>query len=289
MSNFLFIDDSGSKNWDTPYTPDFVNNPPARTPQNRKFWQDNYFVLAGLHIDLAVIKTLNPIINAKKVEVFGTKYAEIHSANLRNPYKKKKEYIDKFKISEEQLREFIEEFWYGILTDYDLQFRAVIVDKRYYRHARHEKKSPLEIAVETLFDRTELHPEKRCTIIFDQMDSEIKSTTNEQGKILQISGRKVNIDQQKYHHASVEFEKSSQSNFLQLADTVAYNVLRQFIDYGDKWEAPDNNDLPKYAYFERIFDKFYHHPETQQVKGYGIVKLPDPDGKKWTIKKPPID
>ena len=225
MSNFLFIDDSGSKNWDTPYAREFVDNPPARTEQNRMFWQGNYFVLAGLHIDSVEIARLNPIINAKKNEVFGTKYVEIHSANLRNPHKQKKEYIDKFGITLEQLRDFIEQFWYSILTDSDIKLRAIIVDKRYYRNPRHDGQSPLELAAETLFDRTEWYPDKNCTIVFDQMDRQIESTTSEQGKILRIFGRTINIDQQKYHHAEVRFEKSSHSNFLQLADTVAYNVL----------------------------------------------------------------
>ena len=51
MSSYLFIDDSGSKQWDTPYQYSLVNSPPARVPQNRKFWELNYFVLAGIYIE----------------------------------------------------------------------------------------------------------------------------------------------------------------------------------------------------------------------------------------------
>lgn len=50
MRNFLFIDDSGSKDWDTPYSFEFTYKPPTRTEQNINFWEKNYFVLAGLQI-----------------------------------------------------------------------------------------------------------------------------------------------------------------------------------------------------------------------------------------------
>lgn len=34
----------------------------------------------------------------------------------------------------------------------------------------------------------------------------------------------------------VSFDNSANSNFLQLADIVAYNVWRQFVEYGDEWD-----------------------------------------------------
>ena len=284
MTSFLFIDDSGSKQWDTPYSRDFIDAPPARTVQNRKFWQDNYFVLAGLHIDNDLIAEINPIINAKKVSTFGTKHVEIRSVNLRNPEKRTKHFIDKFGITEEALREFIEDFWYKIFDDYKdrIQIQAVVIDKRYYKNNRFERK-PLELATQVLFDRIELHTNRQCIIIFDQMDHQVKTTKRDQGQILQISNRTIDLGsfREKYSHTHVGFEESKNSNFLQLADTAAYNVLRQFVDYGDQWEDAKGT-LPMYPYFEKISDNFYCDPSTRRVKGFGIIKVPDPNGKKWS-------
>ncbi len=283
MSTYLFIDDSGSKQWDTPYTTDFVDHPPARTTQNRVFWQNNYFVLAGIHIDQGLLAELNPLINAEKKRVFGTKHIEIRSVHLRNPEKRQKYYLDPYKITEDQLKEFVEVFWYGLFEKHKdaLQIQAVILDKRYYKNPRAENK-PLELATQALFDRVELHPNRECTIVFDQMDAQIKSTAREQGKILQISQKTIDLKSfhQKYSHTSVSFEKSHHSNFLQLADTAAYNILRQFIEHGDSWET-GGGTLEMYPYFERVSDNLYCHPGSKQVKGYGLIKLPDPTGKKW--------
>lgn len=284
MTSFLFIDDSGSKQWDTPYSRDFVDNPPARNVQNRNFWQENYFVLAGLHIDGDLIAELNPIINERKVKVFGTKHVEIRSVNLRNPEKRAKYYIDKFGVAEEDLREFIEDFWYKLFEDYKdkIQIQTVVIDKRYYKNNRFEIK-PLQIATQVLFDRIELHPNHQCVVIFDQMDHQVKTDKRDQGQILQISNRTINLGsfREKYTHIHVGFEESKNSNFLQLADTAAYNVLRQFVDYGDQWEDASGK-LPMYTYFDRISDNLYCDPASGRVKGYGIIKVPDPNGKNWS-------
>lgn len=296
MSSFFFIDDSGSKQWDTPYSPDFTASPPARTDQNRTFWQNNYFVLAGIYIDRELIKQLNPLINEKKIEVFGTKHVEIRSVQLRNPEKRRVHYLEPFGITEDRLREFIEEFWYKLFEDNKntLQIQAIVLDKRYYKNKRIDN-MPLDLATQALLDRVEWHPMHDSTIVFDQMDSQITSTRGDQGKIIHLADRSVNLGSfhNKYTHTAVRFEESKNSNFLQLADTAAYNTLRQFIEHGDKWDVLDGQKgpLPMYPYFERISDNFYCNPKTQVVKGYGLTKLPDPNGKSWkkTNKKPPTE
>lgn len=294
MSSFLFIDDSGSKQWDTPFAANFVDSPPARTDQNRKFWQDNYFVLAGIYIEHDLVSSLNPLINAEKQKVFGTKHVEIRSVHLRNPEKRQKYYLDQFQITEEQLKDFIENFWYGLFekNQEGVQIQAVVLDKRYYKNPRINQK-PLEIATQVLFDRVELHPNRECTIVFDQMDHQVKTTKRDQGQILQISDKTIDLGSfhKKYSHTAVKFEESKKSNFLQLADTAAYNVLRQFIEYGDKWDDASLKTLPMYPYFERISDNVYCDPVNSRVKGYGIIKIPDPAGKNWRRadnKKTPV-
>ena len=293
MSNYLFIDDSGSKHWDTPYAAEFVDHPPARTPQNYKFWRDNYLVLGGIHTDTETMRRLNKEVDKKKVEVFGTKYVELHASDLRYNLKRRKKYLEPFGITEEELRDFIINFWYPLFEKYNLQSIAVIVDKRYYSNPRHEK-TPLDIVAEGLFDQTELHPHRDCSIIFDQMDKQVKTEKRDQGKILKLARTKINLEDgrfaDKYHHTSVGFEKSINSNFLQLADAVAYNTWRQFVDYGDEWEKhldEVHRQLPTYEYFAKIADSFYHRSEDGRVSGIGIVKLPDPNNRErgWNIEK----
>lgn len=288
MSNFFFIDDSGSKQWDTPYSFDFVNSPPARTPQNRKFWQDNYFVLAGIYIEHELVAKLNPIINAKKIEVFGAKHVEIRSVNLRNPQKREKHYLEPFGVTEGQLKGFIENFWYGIFEQHKeaIQVQAVVLDKRYYKNPRATQK-PLEIATQVMFDRIELHPNKECAVVFDQMDHQVKTKKRDHGQILQIADKTIDLGSfhEKYSYTSVGFEESKSSNFLQLADTAAYNVLRQFVDHGDKWDEPGQKTLPMYPFFERISDNLYCNESTQQVRGYGLIKIPEIGKVKWRKSK----
>lgn len=284
MSSYLFIDDSGSKQWDTPYQYSLVNSPPARVPQNRKFWELNYFVLAGIYIEHDLLAELNPIINAKKIEVFGTKNVEIRSVNLRNPQKQEKYYIQPFGVTRCQLKDFIESFWYEIFNQNReaIQIQAVLLDKRYYKHLR-TAKSPLDITAQVMFDRVEMHPNRECTIIFDQMDHQVKTEKRDQGSILQIADKTIDLGSfhKKYSHVSVGFEESKNSNFLQLADTVAYNVLRQFIDYGDKWDQPGQETLPMYSFFEKISDNMYCNKLTRQVRGYGLIKLPEIEKINW--------
>lgn len=284
--NYLFIDDSGSKEWETPHSHSFIETPPSRNDQNRNFWLRNYFVLAGLHISAETIAKLNPQIDALKKQYFGTKHVEIKSEWMRNPHQRKKRYLDPFGITEDDLKKFTDE-WYQIFTDNigQIQIQAFVLDKRFYKNKR-SLCTPLQVLTQVLFDRVELHPAKECSIVFDQMDREIRSEKHAQGDILKISSKEVDLGSfhKKYSHAKPEFEKSKNSNFLQLADTTAYNVLRQFVDHGDKWEKSDEKDsLPMYSFFKKISGNFYHR--NGRIAGIGIVKVPDREKLGWSMTK----
>jgi len=280
-NNFLFIDDSGSKDWETPYSRNFVDVPPARNDLNLNFWRRNYFILAGLHISSELVVTLNPHINRLKQDFFGTKYVEIKSVWMRNPGKRQEYYLKPYKISDDNLRDFTER-WYQIFENNrnGIQLQAFVLDKRFYRNKR-AVFTPLQMATQVLFDRVELHPSRDCTVVFDQMDREIKSEKHRHGEILKISDKEVDLGsfQEKYSHHRPRFEKSKNSNFLQLADTVAYNVYRQFVDYGDYWEDKNASALKTYPFFERVADNFYN--KDGRIAGIGIVKIPDQSKIHW--------
>ena len=281
--NFFFIDDSGSRQWETPYSLDFTQNPPDRSEENLNFWRRNYFVLAGIHITSEKTSELNTLINAKKREVFGTKHVEIKSDKLRNPYQRKKFYLDAFGITEEVLKDFIDNFWYPLFIKENFIVQAFILDKRYFGGKRNTS-TPLALLTQILFDRLEMFPASEYEIVFDQMENEIKSRKNDHGLILKVAEQEINASPfyTKYSHAGLRFEKSSNSNFLQIADTAAYNVYRQFIDFGHQWENPDGSEMEDYEYFRRM-SECIHCDSRGVIAGFGIVKYPNPVKKRWAM------
>ncbi len=288
---FFFVDDSGSKDWETPYAHEFILKPPARINENIKFWRGNYFVLAGIYVSTEAVARINPEIDALKHEYFGTKHVEIKSEWLRIPIKRRKKYLEPFAITEETLKRFVENAWYSLFEKNreSIQIQAFIIDKRFY-NAKRTKVTPFQELAQVLFDRVELHPNSGAEIVFDQMEESIKSQKHDHGTLLRISKRDLNLGsyQKKYSHACVRFEKSCNSNFLQLADTVAYNIFRQFVQHGDSWESPEGNALVEYSFFSRITENFYHNVKGR-IAGYGLVKVPDAVKVPWgtdATKKP---
>jgi hypothetical protein len=118
---------------------------------------------------------------------------------------------------------------------------------------------------------------KDCKIVFDQMDKQVARLKGNQGKILKIANKTIDLRShyQQYSHTAIDFENSGTSNFLQLADTVAYNVYRQFVDSGDKWREGEEENFATYKYFKQIVKNFCCHPKTGKMCGCGLVKLPE--------------
>ncbi len=280
---FFFVDDSGSKDWETPYALSFAEKPPERTDANLNFWRGNFFVLAGIHVEGGRIASINPKIDEMKQDFFGTTFIEIKSEWLRNPHKRKKHYLEPFKKTEEELKDFVENKWYKLFENHtkEIQIQAFVIDKRFYNTKR-SKVTPFQELVQVLFDRVELHKNCACTIVFDQMDADIKSQKHQQGEIFSISRKQLDLGSlhEKYSHTEIRFEKSHHSNFLQLADTAAYNVFRQFVQHGDSWEGADGDTLKEYAYFSKILPNFY--TKHGVVAGYGLVKVPDTKKIRWS-------
>jgi hypothetical protein len=187
-------------------------------------------------------------------------------------------------MTEDRLRAFTER-WYEIISDNReyLKFQAFVLDKRFYGTAR-ARGVPLQLLSQVLFDRIEKHVAPEVAIIFDQMDKEFRSEKGIQGDILKVSDRVVNLGSfhERYSHVRPRFEKSCNSNFLQLADTAAYNVYRQFVDLGHLWDSAGNSRLQLYPYLARMKESFYLGPEGL-LSGYGIVKAPSPSRPRWIV------
>ncbi|GAH79005.1 unnamed protein product [marine sediment metagenome] len=81
---------------------------------------------------------------------------------------------------------------------------------------------------------------------------------------------------------NINFRRSRDENFLQLVDLAAYNILRQFVDYGREWEDESIKQLNTYKYFSLISKNFVE--KNGIIRGIGLCKLPDVAKRRWGIK-----
>lgn len=289
----VFIDESGQKNYTSPYSKRFVENPPL-FKDYPDFWRDNYFVLCGVRIKQEHLDEINKDINSLKKEYFGTNEVEVKSDWLRNPYQRKKHYLNVYDISSEKLNEFGEEF-ISIISSYEDEMKliGVVFDKRFYGDEKRQSRegSPLLKTTQVLFERLEFRNGYNI-VVFDQMESSLKLTKGSHSRILNVLRdneglQKVYVDEYT-KITDVVFKESCQENFLQVADICAYNIFRQFVEFGRQWSGKRKNGAGRskmelYEYFDKIRCNFLYHPATKQVRGVGLICLPDVGKVNWGI------
>ncbi len=289
----FFIDDSGSKEYKTPYSKEFIKNPPL-FEKYENFWRDNYFVLCGVRISQEEIGIVNSEINNLKIKYFRTDKVEIKSDWLRNPHKRKKKYIEKFNVTLEDLEKFSEEL-YDLISKHKskLKLLAVIFDKRYYgdEKRRSSEGNPLIKCSQILFERLQ-YLNTYHLVIFDQMESSLKIDKGNHGKILKVLRGNEGMEKiyvTEYDKISdIKFVQSRNENFLQIADICAYNIYRQFVHYGREWDGKNKDEKGKitmkvYEYFDRIRCNFVYMPKGKRVCGVGLVCLPDLNKCRWNL------
>ena len=290
----IFIDESGSKDYINPYSVEFIDNPPL-FKDYPKFWQDNYFVLCAVRIKQENIDSINCDINTLKNRFFKTHSVEIKSDWLRNPFQRKKYYLVPYGINNEQLNDFGNQF-IDIIAHYKhtLKLFAVVFDKRYYGDAKRQRDEgqPLLKATQVLFERFQ-YSSGYNFVVFDQMESSLKLSHGQHDHILNIFTKNKGMESiyvNEYNKiVDIKFKKSKQENFLQVADVCAYNIFRQFVEYGRDWSGTkkDKDGVSKmdgYPYFDRIRCNFAFHPfKPSQVRGVGLTCIPDSDKINWDI------
>ncbi len=289
----FFIDDSGSKDYLTPYSKEFISNPPL-FEKYENFWRDNYFVLCGVRISQEEIGIVNEDINSLKTKYFGTHKVEIKSDWLRNPHKRKKKYIDKFNVTLEDLEKFGEDLYDLISKHKDkLKLLAVVFDKRYYGDKKRQSAdgNPLAKCSQILFERLQ-YLNTYHLVIFDQMESSLRIDKGNHGKILNVLRENAGMEKiyvTEYDKISdIKFVQSCNENFLQIADICAYNIYRQFVHYGREWDGKNKDKdgksiMKKYKYFDKIRCNFIYMPKDKKVCGVGLVCLPDLDKCQWNL------
>lgn len=277
QTQVLYLDDSGQKEY---------------LPEGKSYGHNlsRYFVLGGYYTSMREAGWLVERLKAAKLRAFGTTAVEVKSNWLRMPEEREKRYLHPFGISEQQLTAFVDDF-YSQALDADITLMACVVDKQHMveKYGKDKWYTPA-VAYEALVQRMQnaLGPEGlEFRVIIDDMT---RKTPN-------ASAYRENL---KRHHAQLKrsgcnfvrmrvdslvgdlrFVNSRDSNAVQVADLVSYNVFRQFREYGEEWEDVGLAQLPSYDWFRRMAPKFRRGPNNR-IQGYGVVKFPLRARVPWT-------
>ncbi|PIR77837.1 MAG: hypothetical protein COU30_00290 [Candidatus Magasanikbacteria bacterium CG10_big_fil_rev_8_21_14_0_10_38_6] len=290
----IFIDDSGKKEYITPYSRDFVENAPL-FEDYEQFWRDNYFVLCGVRVAEKYLGEINHKINAIKKRCFSTHKVELKSDWLRNPHQREKHYIDPFGVTAEQLTACVDSI-YELLYEYREQMKllAVVFDKRWYGDRKRQTPDghPLSKTAQIFLERIQ-YTNTYHIVVFDQMESSLQVHKGNNGKIFRVYQNKTEMERMYVSNfdkiADIKFIESKRENFLQIADLCAYNVYRQFVHYGREWcgENVDRDGkcrMNTYEYFEKIRCNFLYIPERDnKVCGVGLTCIPDTNKTQWDV------
>jgi hypothetical protein len=275
-SHVLYVDDSGTKE----YAPNF-NEPDAYSGGRSR-----YFVFGGVLLSQNEGARLSRAIQGLKMEYFGKTVVEIKSTWLRQPKHREARYLTL--LCEDDLNEFVDRF-YDLVCGAELLLIAAVVDKLHMQQKYATPHYAPAVAYEVLLQRveSELQPRGGSVIVtIDDMSgatpkkNQYKDNLRRQHERLREHG---SILLKNFKFTTLEgrarFVNSSQSEILQVADSAAYNVYRQFVDHGDAWEV-EQGPLPTYPYFERISGKFRQDVEGR-IQGFGVAKFPIMQKVQW--------
>lgn len=243
-----------------------------------------HFVLAGVAIQDTDWRKWNERINEVKQDVFGTTEVEFKSTRLRQPDKCRRFYLEPFGLTEEALIAAIDRL-YQVITEAPILLFAAVINKRHMMQLYPEPEPCTEMAYRMLIERLDgflqgCNPSPCGLIIHDLIQESVsRQSRDHQEAIIDLHNKFLTRGEGGLAVVEnviegVHFLPTSQSNFLQIADLVAYNVYRQFQDHWQEWEAGVPLDrCSKYPYFERILPKM-HRSRAGRIPGFGIKKFP---------------
>jgi hypothetical protein len=282
-------ENSGVSSYDDSGTKEYYKNPNIyeRDPHTR------YFVFGAVLIEESKISVFVERIREKKCQYFGTGNVEIKSNWIRIPKERKAHYIEKFSITEDSLKKFVEEI-YEIICNTNLQLIGAVVDKKQVIDMYPNPWYSPAIGYEILMQRVvqEIVMPNRVRVVVDDITGatpkghQYKKNLETQHDLLKRRGS-ILIKTIPFNsmYGRIKFINSKFSNQIQIADIVAYDIFRQFVDYGEEWEVPtEQKALPTYSYFMRICDKFRKGP-GDRIQGFGIIKFPMIKRVRWSLRK----
>jgi Protein of unknown function (DUF3800) len=264
----IFIDDSGQK--------EYGDN------------TSRYFVYAGVVVDRAEEQSISDEVDELKRGCFGTSDVEIKSNWVRMPLERKRRYLDPFGITENVLDGLVAQL-YALMASDRLTYVAAAIDKPQMRAQYGNPYYPSALAYLYVLQRYQKHCAFRDAegyVTIDDMSgsspkyNQWRDLLRAQHERLKKGGcpfTKMRFDRVAPHP---RFASSAQFNLLQIADLVAYNVYRQFRDYGETWDRPDAKSLPVYPPLHALFPRFMLDHENA-ITGWGIVKWPRKSPQRW--------
>jgi hypothetical protein len=238
-----------------------------------------YFVLCALGLPASEWRALNNDVLTLKNTYFRDLRVEIKSAWLRIPKERQKRYISRYKITEDELNEFVGKL-YDSLLSYNITIIASVINKEQMQDQYKQPQSPSSLAYRLLFERIELFlegvPNAFGMILFDKItDLQVMKKgyedllTQQHLRYLEKGTEFVRVNR---IIEGLLFIPSHENNLLQLADLCSYNIYRQFVIYGEEWDA-QHKFINRYPYFEKIEPKLHRSP-MGDYSGYGIKKFP---------------
>jgi len=252
-----------------------------------------YFVYLGCVVEKKNVSSIEQEFKRIKRAYLGTEQVEFKSNWFRIPKERKKHYLIPFNITNTILREMTGEI-YRVIKSSPITLLASVIDKREMREKYGEKAySPSSWGYELLIERYQYFLQRvggEGDVIVDKISGKkpwgrypymklikrVHVKMQKDGSTLQ----KVIVDRVK---GMPSFKSSDTSNLLQVADFCAYNVMRQFRDYGGEWEEPTERYLRMYPFFREIVGKLHKGPGGQ-IQGFGIKKFPEKRKVGWRIK-----
>lgn len=269
MRNFsLYVDDSGTKEYAT-----------RGEAYGRAGGKSRYFVFGGLLIDSDLAGPFFDRIAVLKQRVFGTTGVEIKSNWLRIPKERGRRYLTPYDLTEDRLTAFVNDY-YEIIGSTNLQLLAAVVDKEHMQQKYPTPWYAPAAAYEFLLQRVvqEVRTPDRVSVYIDDMmgatplGSQYKDNLKRHHARLQQHGSQLLRSLDFSTLGDLRFLDSAYSHAVQVADIVAYNVYRQFIEHGEAWEQA-SEELPMYDWFMKLSGKFRRGPNNR-IQGFGVVKCP---------------
>lgn len=252
-----------------------------------------YFVYNGIIVQDKEIDVVEEEIRKIKLAFFDDENVEFKSNWFRIPKERHKRYLKPYGLTETEFRIATKEI-YRVIVGAPITIVASVIDKKLmiqkYRKAAF---NPSSFAYELLMERFQFYLQSvdgGGRVIMDDISGKTPKGSHYKHLIKNLHPKlysygttiqKIKIDRVP---RAPSFWPSTKSSLLQLTDICAYNVLRQFRDYGDEWDDPKTKRLPLYGPLRLIIKKYHQGPRSQ-LRGYGIVKFPQKRGAKWSIKK----
>jgi hypothetical protein len=274
----LIADDSGTREYDDKR--DYVASGKSR-----------YFVYGALLMEDRESQLLITRIRELKQLVFNTPALEIKSNWLRIPDERRDRYLDPFGIADTTLTKFVDDY-YTLIQGAPLQFVGAVVDKLHMQETYELPWYAPTAAYEVLLQRAVQAVPANCALSVTMDDISGRTPKrNFYKELLQHHHSKLqrfgSILQRKISFSCLEgpirFANSAHSDLVQVADVAAYNLHRQFRDYGPEWEQHLGR-LPVYEHFNRIAPKFYQGP-NRRIQGFGVVKFPLRNRVPWRLRE----